>query len=185
MQDRIAGNDFLKVRFRHHAKDVIMTVLCQDERTRYPHGLQSLGGFSLCSLSYPEVASNKLYVRGLIKSKDSITVSKRFYSRGEARRYIETFTKIIDDFVKEKENYYKARYYKTITITTDNVKTVKATLYDDTNRAVKISTAMCSPESKFNFESYARLAFDKLFIETPEENLNTEMLVEWQKRGTI
>ena len=63
-----------------------------------------------------------------------------------------------------------------IVITTDG-KTTTANLYDGKN-VVKTTTAKCSPDDTFDFETGAKIAFDRL-INVPEEKplLNTKICI--------
>lgn len=56
---------------------------------------------------------------------------------------------------------------KKIVITTDGTETL-ARLYEG-NKVVKSATAKCSPEDEFDFNTGARLAFDRLFEATTEK----------------
>ena len=57
-----------------------------------------------------------------------------------------------------------------IVITTDGITTT-AKLYDG-KTVVKIATAKCSPDDEFNFETGARIAFDRLTLEIPKAPTN-------------
>lgn len=54
-----------------------------------------------------------------------------------------------------------------IVITTDGTETL-ARLYDG-NKVIKTATAKCSPDDKFNFETGATIAFDRLFEKHEKE----------------
>ena len=56
---------------------------------------------------------------------------------------------------------------KKIVITLDGNKTL-ARFYDD-NKVIKSAVAKCSPEDEFDFETGARIAFDRLVGEKPVE----------------
>lgn len=55
---------------------------------------------------------------------------------------------------------------KKIVITTDGKETL-ARLYED-NKVVKTASAKCSPSDEFNFETGAKIAFDRLVVEEPK-----------------
>lgn len=56
-----------------------------------------------------------------------------------------------------------------IVITTDGNETL-ARLYDG-NKVIKTATAKCSPADAFNFETGAKIAFDRLFESKPAEDV--------------
>lgn len=94
-------NDKIKVKFWRFDNLVVMRVLDMPERYRGKFTLDSGKGYSIVSMSSPEISDTTLYLRGNNQQKDNDYAFLKYETAEEAKGAIDKFSRMIRELNEE------------------------------------------------------------------------------------